>query len=234
MGLKVAIVGAGHMAALLAERIPMKIRKVIIAERKAEARAVADEVGAVASDQISAVRGCGLVFLTGSGATVPALLQEAVPHLSQGSLVINTAMEVNTAELAEAYPDLRVAAVKILGHAREMSHGSPGVVVIDHLKPEEAVRIRPLLEALGPVVQDDEGQVRSAHEVIVDALTNTVAELRRRLGDLGLKPELQAVAIRTVGPGVLRSLADGESDFDSQEIDRKRGGGETAAVRVSL
>src|SRR5690606_22712576 len=68
---KIAIIGAGPLASILAHRIPSSARKVIIGRPKAAAVALADEVGGIASDQVSAVRGCRVVFLAVATPEVP-------------------------------------------------------------------------------------------------------------------------------------------------------------------
>ena len=47
---KIAIIGAGPLASILAHRIPTTARKVIIGRPKAAAVALADEVGGIASE----------------------------------------------------------------------------------------------------------------------------------------------------------------------------------------
>jgi pyrroline-5-carboxylate reductase len=209
-GFKVAIIGAGRLGSLLADRIPATCRKVIISTQKAEAVALADEVGGVASDQMSAVRGCRVVFMAVAGPSVSPMLSDITPHLDGDALVVNMAVDVMTDELAAAHPGVRLAAVKVIGHAREMGHGSPGVVILDHVDARNEEHLRELVSGLGPVTRDAESKVVAAQEAVVTVMEWAAADLRIRLGELGLAEGLIQAAIATTGPGVLRSLAAGE------------------------
>lgn len=229
---KVAIIGAGHMASILAHRIPGSVRKVIISRRKAEAVSLADEVGGIASDQLTAVRGCKVIFLAVPGSAVPQVLQEIQPHLHPDTLVVNMATDLITSELT-VEGDLPLAAAKVIGHAREMEQGSPGVVVLDRVEPDQAELLESLLEGIGPVVRGDERKVMAANTAIIEVMVRAEQELRRRLEEMGLDAAMVPVAIGSAAPGVLRAMAKGELGPFAQEVIRKMGAAETASGRVS-
>ncbi len=230
---KVAIIGAGQLASILAHRIPGSVRKVIIARRRAEATALADEVGGVASDQMSAVRGCRIVFLAVPGSVIPSILQEIQPHLTEKVLVVNMATDVVTADLAAEFPNLSLGSAKMIGHAREVESGSPGVVIVDKVEPAEAELLGSLLEGIGPVIRGDERKVMLANTAIVEEMVRAEAGLRHRLQEIGLDRELLPVAVSAAAPGVLRAVARGELGVFAQEVVRKMGTEETAVSRVS-
>lgn len=218
------------MASLLAARIPGAYRKVIISQRKAKAVALADEVGGVAADQWSAVRGCHVVFLAIPGSAMVQVLQEIAPHLDEGALAVNMATDVMTDDLAAQVPKVRLAAAKVIGHAREMALGSPGVIVLDHVSPADEDRLRPLLEGLGAVVGDREAKVMAAAAAVAEAMVKVEAELRKRLEEIGLDRSLVQAAIATTGPGVLRSLSQGDAGPFLQQVIARIRAGETAAT----
>lgn len=217
-GLKVAIVGAGRMGTLLANRIPHTIRKVIISKRKAQATLLADEVGGIAADQMTAVRGCELVLLAVPASAVLQVVQEMAPHLDDGALVVNMVTDQPTDQLQAAFSSQRFAAAKLIGHAREMALGSPGVVVLDHVSEADETRLRALLDALGSITVADEEQVLAVNTAVVEVMAKAEADLRHRLLSLGLDQDLVKVAITTTGPGVLRALAAGEVGPFAQQV----------------
>lgn len=219
--MKVAIVGAGRMGTLVASRVPGSYRKVIISRRRQSAVALADEVGGIASDQLSAVRGCPVVLLVVPGSAVVPLVQDLQPHLDDNALLVNMATDVGTADLAETFPDLQFAAAKIIGHAREMAHGSPGVILLDRVNPEQEELLASILGGIGPVIRDDENKVRQANTAVAEEMVRAEIALRRRLEQLGLDPELIRVAVKTTGPGILRSLGDGDAGPFVQEVIRR-------------
>lgn len=205
-GLKVAIIGTGRLGTLVAGRIPANCRKVIISRRKGGAVHLADEVGGLAADQLTAVRGCQVVFLAVPGSAAIQVAQEVASFLDEGALLVNMATDVLTDEMAENVRRVRVAAAKIIGDAREMSLGSPGVVVVDHVDAGEEDRLRYLLAGLGSVIRDRETNVQAAHAAVAEVMTRAAADLRNRLGALGLTGDLARAAITTAGPGMLRAV----------------------------
>jgi pyrroline-5-carboxylate reductase len=212
VAIKVAIVGAGALGALLATRIPAQYRKVIISRRREQATALADEVGGVASDQLSAVRGSQVIFLALPAAELQQTLQGLVPHLEEGALVVNTEATVMTHELAAAYPRVRFATAKVIGHLRELDRGVPGVVVVDHADEAAQEQLRPLLEGLGQVITAAEERVTAVNTTVTEVIARAETELRGRLMALGLEPHLAQAVIVATGPGVLRALSQGASD----------------------
>jgi len=228
---KIAIIGAGPLASILAHRIPTTARKVIIGRPKAAAVALADEVGGIASDQASAVRGCRVVFVAVPTSEVAQALADIRQHVSAGGLVVNMAADLSTEDLAD--DGLRVVAAKLIGHPRELELGAQGVVVLDHVEPAEADLLAGLLADLGPVVQGDERIVQAAVSAVAEVLAGARDELHRRLVDAGLPANVVPAAIAAAGPGVLRALALGEEKSADGGVWRHAGTGETAASRVS-
>lgn len=207
-GYKVAIVGAGRMGSLLAHRIPAGFRKVIISRERNGAAQVADEVGGLASDQISAVRGCQVVLLAIPGSAVSTVVREMTPHLAEGTLVVNMAPEIMTGDLAEDFPNVRFAAAKVLGHSRELHLGARGVVVLDHVDEDAEDRLRQLLEPVGPLMRGSESMVEEAGAAIVAVMQEIQSSLLARLTGLGLDRHMAQVALAGTAPGVLHALAD--------------------------
>lgn len=205
---KVAIIGAGRIAALLAGRLPSTCRKVIIGTRKSRAAVLADEVGGLASDQISAVRGCRVVFLAVPGSAMTQVIQDAEPHLDADAIIANLALDVSTETLKSMFPRLRFAAVKIIGHVAELQNGASAVVVLDHTDEREEQLLGDLLDGLGTVVRGEESKVMAVHQAVVETMSEAGTTLRRRLTDLGLDREVISAAITALGPGILRSLPD--------------------------
>lgn len=228
-GRKVAVVGAGRMGALLAHRMPGSFRKVIISRRKADAVALADEVGGVASDQYSAVRGCEVILLAVPGEAVTKVVSELAPHVDPNALLVNTATAVMTDDLAGAFPNLRFAAVKVVGDAQEMARGGPGAVLLDHVAEPEEELLRHLVSGLGPVARGRESVVMGANTAVVEVMARAETDLRNRLAAMGLQEPLVTAAIVTAGPGVLRSLAQGTPGPFARTVLARLRNSETAA-----
>lgn len=233
MNYKVAIIGTGPVASILAHRIPASVRKVIIGRSKAEAARLADEVGGVASEQMSAVRGCRVVLLALDGAALPQALAEIRPHLDEGAVVVNMAADLLTDEIGVDLEGARLVAAKLIGHPREMELGTPGVVLLDRAGPEEAALLEPLLAGVGPIARGGERQAARALEAIARTVSRAVEEMRGQLAEAGLAGDLVRVAIGATAPGVLRDLAR-DGALPDAAVRHEMGAGEGAASGVFI
>lgn len=213
------------MGSLLAFRIPAGYRKVIISRNRAGAAEVADEVGGLASDQISAVRGCQVIFLAVPGAAAAQVVRDMTPHLAENALVVNMAPDLFTGELADGQANVRLAAAKVLGHAHELEAGARGLVVLDHVDEEAEARLRQLLEPLGPVIRGSETMVQEAGAAVMAVMEEARRNLLDRLTVLGLDKHLAQVVLAGAAPGVLRAMAHLDDGTPAEgAIDRNRAG----------
>lgn len=209
VGWKVAIFGTGRLAALLAARIPATCRKLIIGRRRGEAAPLADEVGGIAADSASAVRGCRVVFLTVPGPEVTGAIQALEPHLGEESLLVNMAQGQESTVLQEAFPELRIVGAKLIGHPLEVEAGTPGAILTDAAGPGDQELLQALLSGLGPVIPASEAAVREVQTAVAEAVVRAEQELRTRLA--GHHPEAVRAAVLTLAPGVMRSLYNEET-----------------------
>lgn len=201
---KVAIVGAGRLGTLLAQRLPAGCRKVIIARRREQAQALADEVGGVASDSLAAVRGAQAVLLAVPGEAVSGVLSGLAPHLDEGALVVNMAPDLLSSEVAARFPRLQVIGAKLIGHAGDMLQGAEGAVVLEGADSEAQQYLEELFRHLGVVLVGREAEVQRTMAVLEEEMGRAATAARHRLEELGLAPALVRVALRSVAPGLLR------------------------------
>lgn len=214
---KVAIIGAGDLAALLAGRLPAGCRKLIIAPRRSDAVILADEVGGIASDQLAAARGSELVVLTVGAAESAQLIPQLLTTLEKDTLVVNMSPDLPTDELIATYPDRRFAGLKLVGDPKDMLAGAEGGLVLSGVAAEDRGQLLELFGALGPVVSGSEEQVRAARDAIAEEMSRAAAVARRRLEERGMAPDLVRMALITTAPGILRSLrAEGAEGRRSQ------------------
>lgn len=224
VGCKVAVLGTGPLAALLARSLPRVCRKWIVSPLRARAQALADEVGAVSSDSPAAVRGAAVLLLTTEGENVREVIEALEPHLASGALLINCVLDVETEELKRRFPHLRIGAAHLMGSPLEVGAGSPSVLVLDYLDEEDARQVAELLSSVGTVESGEESKVRAAFAAARDVAGRLEAELRDRLAVLGWEGAALDAAVRNLVPGLLRS---GAGSLASAEY----APGETAEIR---
>lgn len=196
---KVAILGGGLVAELLAFRLSKSWRKVIIDPSRARASALADEVGGIAADQPSAVRGCSILFVTASGTASERLLADAAPHVESGALVVNMAQDLSTAQVAAALPGVRLASAKVIGTERALRQGAAAVVVLQAPGREEEDLLAGLLEGIGSLVTADESVAAAVTTAAEAVLREAEGALRARLSELGLSRDTVERMVAAIG-----------------------------------
>lgn len=207
-GLKVGIVGAGRLATLLATRLPKNCRKVVIGARKSQATSLADEVGGIAADHLGAVRGCPVVLIAIPGEAAMQAIEAIAAHLDSDALLVNMASELPTNEVIAAVAHRRICAAKLIGQAREISLGSPGLVVLDYVEDREEELLRSLLGGLGYIIRADESLVGVVTEIVARSVVRVDLTLRQQLREIGLKGAALDSVVSTLAPGMLHSLSD--------------------------
>jgi hypothetical protein len=197
LGERIAIIGSGEYAARLGMALPARARKWILASTKADAALVADEVGAIATDQPHILRGVEIVFVLPEAGAENGLLLQALPHLHPDTVVLFLGDRAPTpAELA-AWPDLLFIRGKLIGDLLVLGNGPSDV--LDELAE--------LLAGIGTVMRAPESNLERMEQV-VDEVVQAVAEtLRQRLNQIVDNPEFSEVVIASVAPMRLAALA---------------------------
>ncbi|HYG58794.1 MAG TPA: hypothetical protein VD902_12115, partial [Symbiobacteriaceae bacterium] len=159
------------------------------------------------------------------GHAVASLVRDMIAHLAEDALVVNMAPDMSTGELSAEFPQVRLAAAKLVGHSRDLSLGVPGLVVLDHADEASEDLLRALLEGLGPAIRHSEALVVDATTAIAEVMVEAHGRLTARLTAMGIERHMALTAITAAGPGILRSLTEGDvGPFTQGIIDRLRTG----------
>lgn len=197
LGERVAIIGTNEAAARLAMALPARTRKWILASTKAEAALVADEVGAIATDQPHTLRGVEILFITGDPGGENGLLGQALPNLHPETVVLFLDGRGPTPTEQEAWPDLLFIRGKLIGDLVVLGDGPADV--LDELAE--------LLAGIGTVMRAPESNLEQMERVVDEVVQEVAQTLRDRLGQIVTNPELREVVIASVAPVRLAAMA---------------------------
>lgn len=197
LGERVAVIGTNEAAARLAMALPSRTRKWILASTKAEAAVVADEVGAIATDQPHVLRGAEILFVLSDSGGENGLLHQTLPHLHPETVVLFLGDRAPTPAEQQAWPDLLFIRGKLIGDLVVLGDGPSDV--LDELAE--------LLASIGTVMRAPESNLEQM-ERVVDEIVHEVAQtLRDRLGAIVENPEFSEVVIASVAPVRLAAMA---------------------------
>jgi hypothetical protein len=202
-GEKVAIIGTGPGAARLAAGLPARTRKYILGRTKALAAALADEVGAIATDQPAALRGVDLLFLVEPDAVSLEQLEAALAFLAPGALVVHFARGPETGALSAARPDLTIV------HAW-LAENLVLIGSVDQDDPAADEILSRLLQGIGTVMVAPASNLIEMDRVVEEVMQAAAGALRERLGPLAPDPRLAAAVIASIAPMRLAALAHAE------------------------
>jgi len=173
-----------------------------------------------------AAAGADAVLIVTPPAAVPGLVRELRSLLAPGALLAGCATAVSREEMVAAAasaradcraatgsngaaPDgdggswtLRVAAVKIIGEARQMERGGEAAVALD--VPDEAARqvLFRLLAPLGPVLRCGDPGLSRVNRLAAAAAVDAARVVERSLAGT-VPPDVLLAAVRTVAAGTL-------------------------------
>jgi hypothetical protein len=201
LGERIAIIGTDEAAARLAMALPARTRKWILAQTKAEAAHLADEVGAIATDQAHILRGVEILFVLGTSQAEIVLLNEALPHLHPDTVVLMLGGQPEPPVATEAWPDLLFIQGRLIGEMLVLGTGPDGV--LDDLTD--------LLAGIGTVMRAPESNLEKMEQVVEEVVQEAAENLRTRLNDLVQNPQFSEVVIASVAPSRLAALADTSS-----------------------
>jgi hypothetical protein len=198
-GEKIAIIGTGPSAARLATGLPARSRKYILGRTKALAAALADEVGAIATDQPAALRGVDLLFLVEPDAVTSEQLEAALTFLAPGALVVLFATRPEPGALLDVRSNLSLTTVP--------AWLAEDLVLIGAVGGEADEILPRLLQGIGTVMVAPASNFIEIDRVVEEIMRSAVAALRERLGPLAPDPRLAAAVIASIAPMRLAALA---------------------------
>jgi pyrroline-5-carboxylate reductase len=236
-------IGTGSMGSMLVRKLTgngIIAPAAIAASSKTglSARALAEKTGITAApSNTAAAAGADVLFICVKPAVVRNVLEEVLPVLKPGTLIVSIAGGVTLADLGEwAGPDHRYTRV-IPSVAAEHDAGISLVAWGRGTGPEDRALVLKLLNAIGTAVETDEGNLdlyadlTSCAPAFIAVMMREFAASSVRTGTIG--PALAEFLVRKTLAGTARILDDEKTGFDTLVVRVATKGGITEeGVRV--
>lgn len=223
--MKIAVIGLGRMGALVAQRLPQSVEKLLIDRDPERAEAAAGQFGGTAAAPAGAAEADVLLFVLPAEATADAVA-EAAAIVKPGALLVN--MATNGAippGLAEGRPDASFVEAKIIGHAGAMRAGAQGIVVAGVGDGAVLDTLRFLLSGLGRVEPGDPALVPLVNTVGSSEGIRAAVGCRKQLAALRVPEEWADTVISVVCAGTMAAyVADDLGGFARALADRLEAG----------
>ena len=201
---RLGIAGAGRLGGALAVRLAGAGHAVLVHDRDAgAARAVAGRGIRRTADPGRLVARCGAVLLCLPTPEVAPFLSAHGPAARPGTLFLNLATSLPTAELRAAVPGLRLAGLKPVGQFRAIRLGLPTLFVTEPEAAVELAALRALVAPLGTVIVADEAAVGRLNRLATSWALDLCLRLTRHAGDLEAGPQLAVSALHSLVFGTM-------------------------------
>lgn len=205
----IAVAGAGRLAHALVRRIPSQFDVLVLARSVAEAQHL-ERATVVPFADMDRVRGSAAVLLALPPAAISETVERLEPHLDASTVVVNMATESDTRAVQRDHPRVPLVAAKLIGQARAVEEGSPGVVLVDYASPETFSLLSAVFDPLGIVLSGPEDLVLAVNSVVAQETVAFDRETRTRLKELRLPEEAIDIALSTMAVGIIRALTIGD------------------------
>ncbi|MGI6574834.1 MAG: pyrroline-5-carboxylate reductase family protein [bacterium] len=210
--MKIFIIGAGRMGALLAKRLHNPEREIWLSDVNAlKAYKVAKQAGcSFGSVQLAA--GAQVVVLALPAEFTLAAAKDLKLYLKAGTLVVNIATKAATEPLQRelAGINVQVVGVKFIGHAQETLQGEIPLLVADTENDEVFALVSDIFNSLGPVVKGAEELVEKINTLATEESIKAAVNIRKGLTELGIGEDMIQIAIANTGAGSMKAFSRGD------------------------
>ncbi len=222
MSLCVAVIGAGRMGSVLAERLPDTTKKIIIDKDITKARLLADKVAGIPSGSLESASAADLIAVVLPAPAMNETLARLLNIARKGAVVLNMA---TTARIDRSLPanrkDVFVVDAKIIGHAMSISRGEPAIIVVKCDDDNRFELISGQLTGFHRVVQGDADLVEIINKTGSTEGLKAAVAVRKKLSQLDIPDEWIDVAIRTVCAGTMKSFTQNDLGHFALELVKK-------------
>jgi hypothetical protein len=226
MSIIVAVVGAGRMGSVVAGQLPGDTQKIIIDVDLDKARLLAEKVEGVPSDNLDAAGDADLIAVVlptpAVNETVAALLKVA----KKGAIILNmaTSARIDPA-LIKRTTEIAIVDAKIIGHAKSISLGEPGIIVVRYDDAEKFQFIKKQLPGFYKVIQGESDLVAEINKLASTEGIKAAVALRKQLSKMDVPDdwpdEWIDVAIRPVCAGTMKSFTENDLGHFALELVKK-------------
>ncbi|SEA00826.1 NADP oxidoreductase coenzyme F420-dependent [Thalassobacillus cyri] len=131
------------------------------------------------------------------------------------TLFINMATSLSTEEVRREFPDKKIAGLKFMGHAADLSEHGNGLFITEQQLPAALLNV---FRYVGEVKNDDEDVVIKVNKMATYQAIKAAVEIEKEFERKHLPMEYKERALTSLAPEVIRSYSQGKLGHFGQEI----------------
>lgn len=219
MSVIAAVIGAGRMGSVVAKQLPESTAKIVINRSLERAQALAAQVQGQGSSSLEAVREADLIAVVLPAPEVNKTVEQLAPLAKPGAVIINMATTGTVEESVRAKNShVWIIDAKIIGHAKSMEKGEPGLVVVKTDDAATFARIKSQLPGFLDVVQGDADLVPKINTIGSGEGIKAAVAARKQMQALSIPEEWINVCIRTACAGTMKSYTENDLGHFAREL----------------
>jgi 3-hydroxyisobutyrate dehydrogenase-like beta-hydroxyacid dehydrogenase len=222
MTICVAVIGAGRMGSVVAKQLPGETKKIIVDVNYEQAKKIAELVNGEAYNSLNYANEADLFAVVLPSQFVNDTIEKVMEIAKKGAVIINmaTGAEVDP-DIKEKNKDVHVVDTKIIGHAKSMDAGEPGLIIAQTGDQREYELIKSQLPGYIDVVQGDAALVPQINAIASTEGIKAAVATRNQLEKMGIPNKWIDVAIRTCCAGTMKAYTENDLGHYAQELVRK-------------
>jgi hypothetical protein len=222
MSITVAVIGAGRMGSVVTRQLPPNTKKIIIDTDLAKASELAKAVGGSSASELEYAKDADLIAVVLPTPAINETVEKLQALVKKGAVIINmaTTAKIDPVILVKN-PDIFIVDTKIIGHARSISKGEPGIVVAKTENDEVLAVIKSQLIGFTDVVRGDADLVPIINTIGSTEGIKTALAIRKKLRAMDIPDEWINVVIRTVCAGTMKSFTENDLGHFALELLKK-------------
>jgi hypothetical protein len=222
MSITVAVIGAGRMGSVVTRQLPPDTKKIIIDTDLAKASELAKAVDGSSAGELEYAKDADLIAVVLPTPAVNETVGKLQALVKKGAVIINmaTTAKIDPVILVKN-PDIFIVDTKIIGHARSISKGEPGIVVVKTENDQVLAFIKSQLIGFTDVVRGDADLVPIINTIGSTEGIKTALAIRKQLRAMDIPDEWINVVIRTVCAGTMKSFTENDLGHFALELLKK-------------
>ncbi|MDX9872588.1 MAG: NAD(P)-binding domain-containing protein [Clostridia bacterium] len=219
MSVTAAVIGAGRMGSVVVKQFPESTQKIVIDRHPERAEALAAQVQGKSASSLEAAREADLIAVVLPAAAVNETVDKLTGIAKPGAIILNMATSgVVDSAVRVKNKDVRVVDAKIIGHAKSMEQGEPGLVVVKTEDEKIFELIKSQLPGYLDVVPGDADLVPKINTIGSGEGIKAAVAARKQLQALNIPEEWIHVCIRTACAGTMKSYTENDLGHFAREL----------------
>ena len=222
MSITVAVIGAGRMGSVVSRQLPPDTIKIIIDTDPAKASELAKAIGGYSAGGLEYAKDADVIAVVLPTPAVNETVEKLQALVKKGAVIINmaTTAKIDPVILSKN-KDIFIVDAKIIGHAKSISKGEPGIIVAKTDNAEVLALIKSQLIGFTDVVRGDADLVPIINTIGSAEGIKTAVAIRKQLRVMDIPEEWINVVIRTVCAGTMKSLTENDLGHFALELLKK-------------